>query len=47
MKNYKELKKKILRDRKVRKDYNNLGSQFEVIRTEILCHNLKVVNHQL
>lgn len=32
MKNYKELKKIILKDEKVKKAYNELGPQFEIIR---------------
>ena len=32
MENYKELKRKILKDEKVKKAYNELGPQFEIIR---------------
>lgn len=32
MKNYKELKRKILEDEKVKKAYDELGPQFEIIR---------------
>jgi predicted transcriptional regulator len=35
MRNYRELKKRILRDRRVKKAYDELGPQFEIIRLMI------------
>jgi len=32
MRNYRDFKRKILRDRKMRKAYDKLGPQFEIIR---------------